>query len=70
MLNRDFQRIIAGDPKRDKEISSDKSVIRRTLDELGIKDGDVTEPQFKIPEQVNILFLVRYNLEKELRRIR
>lgn len=64
-----FHKILVGEPKPDKEINNDKEIIRKTLNELGLKKKEVKETPFNISDNVNYLFSVRYTLEKELRRL-
>jgi len=61
--------MLLGEPKPDKEINSDKDIIRKTLNELGIKEKEVKTETFSVSETVNYLFSVRYNIEKEVRRL-
>lgn len=63
-----FQKMFLGDPKPDKEINFDKDIIKKTIHELGIKSRP-NEQSIDIPNDVQFLFGVRYNIEKELRRI-
>ncbi|PWJ52973.1 hypothetical protein CLV98_1292 [Dyadobacter jejuensis] len=63
-----FQKMFLGEPKPDKEINFDKDIIRKTIQELGIKKQD-NEHNIDISQDVQFLFGVRYNIEKELRRI-
>ena len=64
-----FHKMLVGDPKPDKEINVDKDIIRKTLDELGIKKKDTQDFHFNVSENVNYLFSVRYSMEKEVRRL-
>lgn len=64
-----FHKMLIGEPKPDKEINNDKEIIRKTLDELGLKKKEIKETHFNVSENVNYLFSVRYTLEKELRRL-
>jgi hypothetical protein len=67
--DKSFHRMLIGSHEPDKEINSDKNIIKKTLDELGIKKTEIKEAHFNITENVNYLFAVRYSMEKELRRI-
>lgn len=64
-----FHKMLVGEPKPDKAINNDKEIIRKTLDELGLKKKEIKETHFNVSENVNYLFSVRYTLEKELRRL-
>lgn len=64
-----FHKMLLGEPKPDKEINSDKDIIKKTLKELGIKEKEVKSETFSVSETVSYLFSVRYNIEKEIRRI-
>lgn len=65
-----FHKALFGERKEpDKEINNDKEIIRKTLKDLGIEEKSNNEIKFKISDNVNYLFSVRYALEKELRRI-
>jgi len=63
-----FQKMLLSDPKPDKEINFDKDIIRKTIQELGIK-SETNRQSIKISDDVQYLFGVRYSIEKELRRI-
>lgn len=62
-----FQKMFLGEPRPDKEISLDKDIIKKTIHELGIKKQ--SENNLNVSSDVQFLFGVRYNMEKELRRI-
>lgn len=62
-----FQKMFLGEPRPDKEINFDKDIIKKTIQELGIHAVSVNA--FDISDDVKFLFGVRYNIEKELRRI-
>ncbi len=64
-----FHKMLIGEQKPDREINVDKNIIRKTLDELGIKQNKNTEFHFEVSENVNYLFTVRYSMEKEIRRL-
>lgn len=64
-----FHKMLMDNVKSDKEINSDKDIIRKTLDELGIKKTEVKKTDFNVSDDVNYLFSIRYTLEKELRRL-
>ncbi|MCF2490244.1 hypothetical protein [Dyadobacter sp. CY347] len=63
-----FQKMFLIDPKPDKEINFDKDIIKKTIQELGIKT-EPKEQSIKVSDDVQFLFGVRYSIEKELRRI-
>ena len=63
-----FQKMFLAEPKPDKEINFDKDIIRKTIAELGIKNQP-EGPNLNISDDVQFLFGVRYNIEKELRRL-
>lgn len=64
-----FYKMLMGDAKPDMEINTDKDIIHKTLEELGIKKKEVKETFFNVSDNVTYLFSVRYILEKELRRL-
>ena len=64
-----FHKMLNGEPKPDKEINNDKQIIRKTLDELGLKKKEIKERVFNVSENVSYLFSVRYTLERALRRL-
>ena len=64
-----FHKMLIGESVPDKEINIDKDIIRKTLDELGIKNEKKQKVEITVSENVNYLFSVRYNMEKEIRRL-
>ncbi|MFY7938842.1 MAG: hypothetical protein ACOVOQ_15800 [Flavobacterium sp.] len=66
-----FHKILRGYEEPDKEITVDKDIIKKTLDELGIKKTVDFNPKkdFNISENVSFLFSIRYNIEKQIRNL-
>lgn len=62
-----FQKMFNSEYKPDKEINFDKDIIKKTIQELGITQTSVDT--FELSENVKFLFGMRYNIEKEIRRI-
>ena len=67
--DKSFHKMLIREQEPDKAINNDKDIIRKTLDELGIKKKEVKETNFNVSEDVNYLFAVRYTMEKEIRRL-
>lgn len=63
-----FQKMFLRELEPDKEIKFDKDIIKKTIAELGIT-SPVNGYTPDISQDVQFLFGIRYNIEKELRRI-
>ncbi|MEN5057614.1 hypothetical protein [Sphingobacterium kitahiroshimense] len=63
-----FQKMFLPGIKPDKEINYDKDIIKKTIQELGIQK-QTNQHNFDISNEVQFLFAMRYNIEKEIRRI-
>ena len=65
-----FHKSLFGDFKEpDSEINVDTDIIKKTLNELGIKPESKEDLNINVSDNVNYLFGIRYTIEKEIRRI-